>query len=322
MTSTTINRSVDRWGRIRPSTSVSPSREARLTVDAVARGTSGRALVLGPDKEISDVALTPAHACSPWRELAGPTRTRRRDETADGESVARPRTLSRHLHRPSPSSISAGGRRPSAWRATSSSRVTRRWSANRVGGSETARRAPRPAVRCRPVSPSALDTRQSPAPRPPTSCAQPGPRVAARAPARRAAPAPPTAACSRSSATPTRPLGAQRSAACSRDDAATPSLAARANAPTTSRRCAPPCGRQADHARKAVLVIRGRSRPTPTCDFHPEPGPVRPPPPVHGQLLVRRLRHLCRPRRRPRDPLPPGRPHPRLIRVHPHVGPA
>ena len=75
VTSTTINRSVDRWGRIRPSTSVSPSREARLTVDAVARGATGRALVLGPDKQLSDVALTPAHASSPWRELLGPSRT-------------------------------------------------------------------------------------------------------------------------------------------------------------------------------------------------------------------------------------------------------
>ncbi len=74
VTSTTISRSVDRWGRIRPSTSVSPSREARLTVDAVARGAPGRALVLGPDKELSDVALTPAHACSPWRELVGSSR--------------------------------------------------------------------------------------------------------------------------------------------------------------------------------------------------------------------------------------------------------
>jgi type IV secretion system protein VirD4 len=66
---TTVNRSVDRWGRIRPSTSVGSSREARLPVDAVAHGRPGHALVLGPDKEVRRVALTPAHERSPWREL-------------------------------------------------------------------------------------------------------------------------------------------------------------------------------------------------------------------------------------------------------------
>jgi type IV secretory pathway TraG/TraD family ATPase VirD4 len=73
---TTISRSVDHWGRIRPSTSVSPSRQPRLPVDAVSRGTRGRALVLGPDKDVSEVTLTPAHERSPWRELVGRARTR------------------------------------------------------------------------------------------------------------------------------------------------------------------------------------------------------------------------------------------------------
>ena len=74
--STTISRSVDHWGRIRPSTSVSPSRQPRLPVDAVSRGVHGRALVLGPDKDVTEVMLTPAHERSPWRELVGRERTR------------------------------------------------------------------------------------------------------------------------------------------------------------------------------------------------------------------------------------------------------
>jgi type IV secretory pathway TraG/TraD family ATPase VirD4 len=76
ITSTTISRSVDHWGRIRPSTSVSPSRQPRLPVDAVSRGVPGRALVLGPDKDVSEVTLTPAHERSPWRDLVGPARSR------------------------------------------------------------------------------------------------------------------------------------------------------------------------------------------------------------------------------------------------------
>jgi type IV secretory pathway TraG/TraD family ATPase VirD4 len=66
---TTISRSVDRWGRIRPSTSVGSTREHRLAVDAVAHGAPGRALVIGTDKEVAEVTLTPAHSSSPWREL-------------------------------------------------------------------------------------------------------------------------------------------------------------------------------------------------------------------------------------------------------------
>jgi type IV secretory pathway TraG/TraD family ATPase VirD4 len=74
--STTISRSLDHWGRIRPSTSVSPSRQPRLPVDAVSRGVRGRALVLGADKDVTEVVLTPAHACSPWRDLVGRARSR------------------------------------------------------------------------------------------------------------------------------------------------------------------------------------------------------------------------------------------------------
>jgi type IV secretion system protein VirD4 len=73
---TTVNRSVGRWGRIQPSTSVGPSLRPRLPVDAVARGLPGRALVLGPHKEVQEVGLTPAHEHSPWRELLTPGRSR------------------------------------------------------------------------------------------------------------------------------------------------------------------------------------------------------------------------------------------------------
>ena len=66
---TTVSRSVDRWGRIRPSTSVGSTRQQRLPVDAVAHGTPGHALVLGTDKEVRQISLTPAHASSPCREL-------------------------------------------------------------------------------------------------------------------------------------------------------------------------------------------------------------------------------------------------------------
>lgn len=74
--STTVSRSVDRWGRIRPSTSTSPSRQPRLPVDAVSRGVRGQALVLGPDKDVTEVTLTPAHERSPWRDLVGRARYR------------------------------------------------------------------------------------------------------------------------------------------------------------------------------------------------------------------------------------------------------
>ncbi len=45
---TTVSRTVGRWGRIRPSTSVGSVLQHRLPVDAVAHGSPGRALVLGP----------------------------------------------------------------------------------------------------------------------------------------------------------------------------------------------------------------------------------------------------------------------------------
>ncbi len=71
---TTVSRSADRWGRLRPSTSVGTTHRLRLPVDAVAQGAPGQALVLGPDKAVRHVSLTAAHECSPWRELLPPAR--------------------------------------------------------------------------------------------------------------------------------------------------------------------------------------------------------------------------------------------------------
>ncbi|MGO9855142.1 MAG: type IV secretory system conjugative DNA transfer family protein [Acidimicrobiales bacterium] len=78
---TTVSRAVGRWGRLRPSTSVGSALQPRLPVDAVAHGTPGRALVLGPDKEVREVALTPSHGHSPWRELVPAARELARAES-------------------------------------------------------------------------------------------------------------------------------------------------------------------------------------------------------------------------------------------------
>jgi type IV secretion system protein VirD4 len=86
--STTIGRSVDRWGRIRPSTSVGSTRLARLPVDAVARGAAGHALVLGPHKEVELTVLTPAHTHAPWRDLMSPQRALVRGD-AEGRAIGR-----------------------------------------------------------------------------------------------------------------------------------------------------------------------------------------------------------------------------------------
>ena len=66
---TTLSRSAGRWGRTRTSATVGHAPRARLPVDAIARGAAGQALVLGPDKEVRRVWLTPAHEQSPWRDL-------------------------------------------------------------------------------------------------------------------------------------------------------------------------------------------------------------------------------------------------------------
>jgi len=71
---TTLSRSADRWGRIRTSASVGRTPRARLPVDVVARGVRGQALVLGPDKEVRRVWLTPAHERPPWRDLVAAPR--------------------------------------------------------------------------------------------------------------------------------------------------------------------------------------------------------------------------------------------------------
>ena len=80
---TTVSRSVGRWGRVHRSASVATAPRARLPVDAVAHGAAGQALVLGPDKEIRRVSLTPAHESAPWRDQV-PARETGRDAPAWG----------------------------------------------------------------------------------------------------------------------------------------------------------------------------------------------------------------------------------------------
>ena len=141
---TTVSRSVDRWGRIRPSTSVGSARQARLPVDAVARGAPGRALVLGPHKEVREVALTPAaRALALARARAGGARARPRAETRGLEPLSqRPEA---ELDRDGPRGARAG---PGRRRAAAS---VRRWSARRVAGSD-ARLGRRGIARAAPAS--------------------------------------------------------------------------------------------------------------------------------------------------------------------------
>jgi type IV secretion system protein VirD4 len=69
LSTTTVGRSLGDRGRIRPSSSVGTVRVPRLPVDVIARGVPGSALVVSPQRTFGSVHLTPAHACSPWREL-------------------------------------------------------------------------------------------------------------------------------------------------------------------------------------------------------------------------------------------------------------
>jgi len=79
--STTVGHSVGHHGRVRPTSSVSTVRLPRLPVDAIARGRRGSALVLTPERTFGSIQLTPAHACSPWKEL---TATRQRPPPTRG----------------------------------------------------------------------------------------------------------------------------------------------------------------------------------------------------------------------------------------------
>ena len=134
---TTISRSVDRWGRLRPSTSVGSTRQARLPVDAVAHGAPGRAWSLARTRRCTrsrSPRRTSAHpgvsssAGAPARPAVRPT------AAADSASAA--------------PSTGAGSRHPSRARAAASSRSVRMWSARRPrrqGGQvrRLAERAPR-----------------------------------------------------------------------------------------------------------------------------------------------------------------------------------
>ena len=73
MATITVGRSVGRWGRTRPSTSVGTVRVPRLPPDAIARGAPGKAVVVDRHKEVREVMLTPAHEDPPWRDLVAPS---------------------------------------------------------------------------------------------------------------------------------------------------------------------------------------------------------------------------------------------------------
>ena len=115
---TTVSRSVDRWGRIRPSTSVGSTRHVRLPVDAVAHGTPGPRARPRPGQggarglahaRTRTVALARAAAAGP---AARRPRARR----------PRPRPLSQ---RPRPRSVVTGSRHPSRARAAAICRSVR-----------------------------------------------------------------------------------------------------------------------------------------------------------------------------------------------------
>jgi type IV secretion system protein VirD4 len=95
--STSTTRTAERWGVTRASSSEGTSRTPRLPVDAVARGASDRALVLGPRNDVSEVRLTPAHECSPWREMLGPSQQSLRDRVETVRTAARDRSDDRGL---------------------------------------------------------------------------------------------------------------------------------------------------------------------------------------------------------------------------------
>jgi type IV secretory pathway TraG/TraD family ATPase VirD4 len=95
VTSATLTRSVGSWGRIRPSTSVGTTRQPNLSVDAIARGRPGHALVLAPDKTVRSVELTPYHTRQPWRDLAAPDRAAGREAEGHLRPIGRREALTR-----------------------------------------------------------------------------------------------------------------------------------------------------------------------------------------------------------------------------------
>ncbi len=112
----TVNRSADRWGRVRPSTSVGTKREPGLPVDAVAHGSARRRARPRPRQ---DGRADHAHACA--RALAV-ARAPPPGAPARPPGTRRPRPLTQ---RPSPRSSVSGSRHPSRTRASATCRSVR-----------------------------------------------------------------------------------------------------------------------------------------------------------------------------------------------------
>jgi type IV secretion system protein VirD4 len=90
LATTTVGHSVGHHGRVRPSSSVSTVRVPRLPVDVLARGEPGCARVLTPQRAYRSVELTPAHACSPWREMTAAGRARAERAPVERAPLERP----------------------------------------------------------------------------------------------------------------------------------------------------------------------------------------------------------------------------------------
>ena len=115
---TTVSRAVDRWGRLRPSSRWAPRRSTRLPVDAVARAAPGRALVLGPHKDVNEVSADPRTRALAMARAGG-------IRSSAGSAARRARAPAPLTQRPRPRSTSAGSRQPEPGPSVSSCRAVR-----------------------------------------------------------------------------------------------------------------------------------------------------------------------------------------------------
>jgi TraM recognition site of TraD and TraG len=89
----TVSRAQGADRRIRSTSAVGTVLRRRLPVEVLAQGHPGMALAFDERNRPAWVVLTPAHQCSPWRELTTPNRTveRQRDGLALGARYERSR---------------------------------------------------------------------------------------------------------------------------------------------------------------------------------------------------------------------------------------